>query len=315
MKVTVIVLTYNQADTIGRTLESILAQEAGFDYEILIGDDASTDDTRRICLDYARRHPGRVRLMPEAPNKGVANNYFDCLEAARGEFIADCAGDDRWNDTAKMQRQVEFLEAHPEVALIHSAWRPVDAVTGKPGADVVMSFGEITDGREVLLRVLSNDSPWPVHLCTATYRRAMLMKEYEADHALFRDRCAEDLTVIAALCASHPIGYERSVTLDYSVGGDSVSNPARRARAAEFFRAALELSGILARRYGVALSDIAPGLRRLHAWALYLATLTGSREALRALESTRRDIGLRPTLKSRLRYLLSILTSNQSHTK
>lgn len=307
MKVSVIVLTYNQEDTIARTIDSILAQQqTDFDYEIIIGDDASTDGTRRVCEEYQHRHPGRIMLMPQAPNKGVADNYFDCLEAARGEFIADCAGDDRWCDPLKMSRQVRFLESHPEVALIHSAWRPVNSDTGQAGEPAMMDFDEVTPGREVLRRVLRHDSPWPVHLCTATYRRAMMMNEYEADPSIFRGRCAEDLSVIAALAARHPFGYERKVTLDYSVGGDSVSNPARAARAAEFYRASLELTGLLARKYGIPLCEIAGGLRRLHSWALYLATLTGRGDALRHLETTRRAIGLRPTLKSRLRHLLHI---------
>ena len=309
MKVSVIVLTYNQEDTISRTLDSILGQQVDFDYEIIVGDDASTDRTRQICTQYQQRYPERLRIMPQAPNKGVADNYFDCLEAARGEFIADCAGDDRWSDPLKMQRQVRFLESHPEVALIHSAWRKVNAATGEPGDVTTMDFREITPGHEVLLRVLRHDSPWPVHLCTATYRRAMMMAEYEADKALFRGRCAEDISVIAALAASHPFGYERNVTLDYSVGGDSVSNPARATRAAGFYRGSLELTGLLANKYGVGIGQIASGLRRVHSWALYLSILSGNSRMLHELESVRRAIGLRPTMKSRLRHLLHRLSA------
>ncbi|MDE7143493.1 MAG: glycosyltransferase family 2 protein, partial [Muribaculaceae bacterium] len=64
MKVSVIVLTYNQEDTISRTLDSILAQQVDFDYEIIVGDDASTDRTRQICTQYQQRHPDRLRIMP-----------------------------------------------------------------------------------------------------------------------------------------------------------------------------------------------------------------------------------------------------------
>ena len=100
-KVSVIVICYNQRDTISRALDSVLAQE-DCDYEVIIGDDASADGTREVCEEYARRYPGRVRLMPAAPNKGVVDNYFDCFDAARGEYVADCAGDDYWLGTRRL---------------------------------------------------------------------------------------------------------------------------------------------------------------------------------------------------------------------
>ena len=120
--VSVIVLTYNQQDTIARTLDSILAQRVSFPFEIVIGEDAGTDGTRSICEDYVRRYPDKVRLMPKAPNKGVVRNYFDTLEACRGEYIADCAGDDYWTSDTKLQRQADILMQRPEVAVVHTAW-------------------------------------------------------------------------------------------------------------------------------------------------------------------------------------------------
>ncbi len=308
-KVTVIVLTYNQEDTIARTLDSILAQKVTYDYEILIGDDASSDSTRDVCVRYQESYPDVIRLMPEAPNKGVADNYFDCVEAARGEYIADCAGDDWWVATDKLQREADFLDAHPEVALVHTAWRPVDADTGCEGADVVLDMDEVTAGREVLEALLTHRQPQPIHLCTAMYRREMLMAEYRAAPGLFRGRCAEDLPIMAMLSASHPIGYIPEVTLNYSVGSDSVSNSARAARAAAFYRESLQLTADLAARTGVPLQEIAAGLRRYHAYALSLAVRSGSREAVRSLEAVRRSIGVRPTIKSRVRSLLSRIFS------
>jgi glycosyltransferase involved in cell wall biosynthesis len=79
--VSVIVVTYNQHDSIARTLDSILMQKCRLPIEIVVGDDASTDSTRAVCEDYVRRYPHIVRLMPAAPNKGVVDNYFDCLLA------------------------------------------------------------------------------------------------------------------------------------------------------------------------------------------------------------------------------------------
>lgn len=80
--ISVIILTYNQQHTIAQAIESVLAQDTSeYRVEIVIGDDGSTDATREICSGYAARYPERIRLMPEAPNKGVVRNYFDTLEA------------------------------------------------------------------------------------------------------------------------------------------------------------------------------------------------------------------------------------------
>ena len=68
IKVSVVVTTYNQQDTIARTLDSILRQECGFDYEIVIGEDCSTDGTLAVCREYARRFNGKIRLGFTAVN-------------------------------------------------------------------------------------------------------------------------------------------------------------------------------------------------------------------------------------------------------
>ena len=93
--ISVIVITYNQERTIGRTLDSILNQRCHLPLEIIIGEDASIDNTRKICETYAERFPKMVKLMEKAPNKGIVDNYFDCLLTCKGKFIADCAGDDK----------------------------------------------------------------------------------------------------------------------------------------------------------------------------------------------------------------------------
>ena len=79
--ISVIVITYNEEKTIARTLDSILMQKCSLPIEIVIGEDNSTDGTRAVCEDYARRFPSIIRLMDKAPNKGLVDNFFDanCL--------------------------------------------------------------------------------------------------------------------------------------------------------------------------------------------------------------------------------------------
>lgn len=129
--ISVIVITYNQELTIGRTLESILHQRCHLPLEIIIGEDASIDGTRKICETYAERYPEVVKLMEKAPNKGIMDNYFDCLLACKGKYIADCAGDDYWTDPEKLEKEVRILEREPDVTLVHTAWQYLDEQTGE----------------------------------------------------------------------------------------------------------------------------------------------------------------------------------------
>ena len=111
--VSVVVLTYNQKDTVARTLDSILAQKCSYDFEILIGDDASTDGTVEVLDYYAKRYDN-VKVFVQPENVGVTKNAYDLLMKTTGKYIASCEGDDFWCDENKLQKQVDFLENHPE---------------------------------------------------------------------------------------------------------------------------------------------------------------------------------------------------------
>lgn len=118
--VSVCVTTYNHARWVAQALDSILAQRTSFEVEVIVGDDCSTDSTVQICRGYAERYPDRVRLLTAEHNMGMRANYRRTIEAARGEYIAICDGDDFWTDEEKLQRQVEALECDTEVGLCYS---------------------------------------------------------------------------------------------------------------------------------------------------------------------------------------------------
>ncbi|GAA4043130.1 glycosyltransferase [Hymenobacter glaciei] len=120
--VSVCCITYNHAAFLAQAIESVLAQEAPFAIELVIGEDCSTDDTRRIALDYERRFPQQVRVLPAAPNRGIMPNLMATLATCTGRYIALLDGDDYWTDPHKLQQQVAVLEAQPGCALcVHDA--------------------------------------------------------------------------------------------------------------------------------------------------------------------------------------------------
>jgi len=109
MEVNVFIVTYNQEKYIEECLDSILMQKTNFTYEIVIGEDHSTDNTRTICEKYANEHANIV-LLPLKENLGLVKNWERTLNACHGKYIALCEGDDYWIDPFKLQKQVDFLE-------------------------------------------------------------------------------------------------------------------------------------------------------------------------------------------------------------
>lgn len=112
--VSVIVLTYNHKRYIRQALDSILEQETAFPYEILVGDDCSSDGTSEIISRYATLYPGKLSVFIRPKNIGATKNLYDLFQRAEGKYIASCEGDDYWCDPLKLQKQVDFLENHPK---------------------------------------------------------------------------------------------------------------------------------------------------------------------------------------------------------
>ncbi|MEM9709944.1 MAG: glycosyltransferase [Pseudomonadota bacterium] len=130
MKVSVSIVTYEQESFVEEAVQSVLDQETDFDVEIIIGDDASTDGTRDILRRMADDNPGRIKLLLHKTNPGDRGltNVMSTIDAAQGEYIAFLDGDDCWSARHKLQRMVDFLDAHPECAL--AAHRTAHLVEG-----------------------------------------------------------------------------------------------------------------------------------------------------------------------------------------
>lgn len=114
MRLSVGIITYNQQDTIAQTLDSILCQQGDFELEVVIGEDCSTDNTWAICKEYVGRYPEQVVLLENTSNLGIMANFARVMKACTGEYVGICAGDDYWCDEHKLQKQLDYLTAHPE---------------------------------------------------------------------------------------------------------------------------------------------------------------------------------------------------------
>ena len=117
IKVTVILTTYNHEKYIEQALDSVLIQEATFGFEVVVLEDCSGDRTRDILLDYQKRAPSKIRLILAERNQCSNEPFATAFQASQSQYIAVLDGDDYWTSPHKLQKQVDFLDAHPECAM------------------------------------------------------------------------------------------------------------------------------------------------------------------------------------------------------
>lgn len=115
--VSITCITYNHEMFISQTLESFLMQKTNFPFEILVGEDCSTDNTRSIIQEYCKKYPDILTLVTSEKNVGARKNGIRIRERAKGKYIAMCEGDDFWTDPFKLQKQVDFLESSPDYVM------------------------------------------------------------------------------------------------------------------------------------------------------------------------------------------------------
>lgn len=120
--VSVCLVTYSHRNFIGEALESVLAQETDFPFELVVGDDCSTDGTTDVVLEFQRQHPDKIRVLLAKENLGKYTgngrlNFIRTIRACRGKYIALLDGDDYWTSASKLQQQVDFMDAHTDCTL------------------------------------------------------------------------------------------------------------------------------------------------------------------------------------------------------
>ena len=115
--VSVTMITYNHVDFIREAIEGVLMQECNFEFELVISNDNSPDNTDEIIQNILNTHPkaNKIRYFNHNPNLGVVPNFLYTFEVSKGNIIAICEGDDYWTDKHKLQKQVDYLNDNPNI--------------------------------------------------------------------------------------------------------------------------------------------------------------------------------------------------------
>ena len=185
--VSVKMITYNHAPYIAEAIEGVLQQKTDFPFELVIGEDCSTDGTQEIVFDYQKKYPDIIRVITSNKNVGAHKNGIRTEKACRGKYIAFCEGDDYWHHPRKLQKQVDFLERHPEYGLIHS---DVDGNYVETGQKIKKlnrtekKINHIFHG-DLFLAILRRD--YHVFTCTVCVRKELLDYVVESDPIVFKN--------------------------------------------------------------------------------------------------------------------------------
>ena len=220
IKVTVVVCTYNQEKWIRQTLDSVLAQQTEYPFEVIIGEDHGTDGTRAICQEYADKYEN-VTLLPSKENLGITANAIQCIQAGRGKYIMGCAGDDWWHNPNKIQLQVDFMETHPECVLCHTDEDEYYENTGVLKKSVKQSNGIVPPEGRIQKNILSGGEH--ISAVTMCYRRSTFEKHVPANEFARRRFPREDWPILLVLAAYGDMLYIPVSTATYRVGQESIT--------------------------------------------------------------------------------------------
>ncbi|MFB9864461.1 glycosyltransferase [Rufibacter immobilis] len=213
-------ITYNHGQFISDAIEGVLMQQTSFDYELVVGEDCSTDNTRAILLDYKKKYPNKIRLLLPEKQLGMMSNFTTTLDACTGDYIALCEGDDYWIDSLKLQKQVDFLESHYEYVLsFHNAF----LVNGKEGKQPTKTFFDYKKDDFMIEDLFKS---WLIPTASVVFRRSALqtfpdwyLRAPVGDTPLFMILASSGrlklLESVMSVYRNHPGGVTKSINYDF----------------------------------------------------------------------------------------------------
>ena len=215
--ISVIIPSYNRANTVGETIESILAQKVDADIEIVIGDDCSTDNAREVLEQYRQKYPDIIRLFLRERNVGLGANWAQCVKDCRGEFICNCDNDDYWHNPNKLQLQLDYMRAHPECNILITNHRTHNRSTG-----------EIKECKAEIDHSDIQQSMWGcAHFCNATimYRADFMKAHLDLDEFIKRRFTLQDWPAWVILTAYTDIDVLPDSTATFGIETVSITRP------------------------------------------------------------------------------------------
>ena len=240
VQVDVLMPAYNHGKYIAQAIESFLAQ-VGVAARLLIGNDASTDDTLSIAQQYANQYPDKISILSHPQNQGLIGNYKLLLEYSTSPYVAILESDDLWTDPLKLGKQITYMESHPECGLVYTSGQfvdeqgnPLGVKQEKEGARKRYEGAQTATSQQnntLLEQTLYSN---PVLAVTACFRRSAFDAACNMEDFVERKFVTFDYPVWLGLAAVSDFYVMSDITSAYRVSGSSISNNASYNKREEF---------------------------------------------------------------------------------
>lgn len=237
--VSIPVITYNHLNFIHQTLNGILMQEVNFKYEIIIGDDFSTDGTKDIILKYAKKYPDAIKVITSEVNVGFLKNSIRLLKACNGKYFAFCEGDDYWTDNLKLQKQVDFLEKNKDYGMVHTDANHFYQKDKKFVKDYNKSNSIHFPSGSIFIELLKNY--YLIKTATVMVRKELFLNAF--NYKLFEDRkwLMTDFPIWLEIAANSKIKYFDEPTATYRLMEESASRTKDIKKMHEFHKSVFDI--------------------------------------------------------------------------
>ncbi len=240
--VSVKMLTYNHVPFITQAIESILQQKTIFPFELVIGEDCSTDGTREAVFEYQKKYPDIIRVITSDKNVGMTKNGLRVLKACQGKYLAICEGDDYWQSPHKLQKQVDYLERHPECGLVFTEYDIYLQQLNK-----VVRNGNYSCGFRPLMHLnieqIIGKEGEAVKTCTVMGRRKLVERIIDGDPYLHQNEkfLMGDTQLFAELALLSKVSYYPENLATYRILGESATRSRDPKKVVQFWKSAFEM--------------------------------------------------------------------------
>lgn len=211
-------ITYNHAPYIRQCLDGMLMQQTNFTFEIIINDDCSTDGTTEIIREYAAKYPDIIKPIFHEENlyqKGQRGFFSKFVfPKAQGKYIALCEGDDYWTDPLKLQKQVDFLETHPDYGMVYT---DIKTFSQKENSFITTNY-KFSEGYIYNNYLVGNINIWTVSVC---FRKQYILELPTLDS---NNYFTGDIFIYAFICYRSKVKFLDEKTCVYRILEKSASH-------------------------------------------------------------------------------------------
>lgn len=248
----VIVPVYNQAHLITQTIESILNQKVTFDYDILINDDCSHDNTYDSLKNLILKYPDKIKYIRNEENLGTMKNYARLFSRVTAPFIFCCDGDDYWHHSDKMQEQVNFLKKNRDYAMVHTDYNRLYE-NERIDKNYLAENIELPEDHDYFLSLLNFNFICSSSVCISKHHFDKYISYKRYLHENFH---VQDLPMWLDLSENSKIGYIGKSMVTYRELSNSFSNNQDYMKAMKYQRGSLAIRNYFIDEYNVDKSKV-----------------------------------------------------------